>query len=187
MIDPTRPRPTRESLAGLPHDELVLRMKTGVENFDARALHLSDSDLDTSFRPEAGVGRWSCRMLLGHLADAEIVFTHRLRRVVGEDGPVFALWDEDAFIDHHVYGAPEAGPNHTSRHPVGAFVAVIHSQRLWMGQWLATLSENQWQRRAMHPQRGEQTARAILEYNVFHLEHHAWYLNAKVAKLAGVR
>ena len=30
------------------------------------------------------VGRWPIRVLLGHLADAELVFVHRMRRAVGE-------------------------------------------------------------------------------------------------------
>jgi hypothetical protein len=182
MIDPAAPRPTREMLAPLSHAQLITRYALGVENFDARVLKLADSELDTAFRPEANVGRWPCRVLLGHLADAEIAFTHRLRRVVGEEGPVFSTWDEESFLANHLYGTGEAGPNATSRHPVAAFVAVIHSQRRWMSEWLATLSDEQWNRRAMHPQRGEQTTRIILEYCTFHLEHHAWYLNAKVRK-----
>ncbi|HYD01272.1 MAG TPA: DinB family protein, partial [Phycisphaerales bacterium] len=132
-----------------------------------------------AFRPESGVGRWPCRVLLGHLADAEILFSHRVRRVVGEERPMFAVWDEEAFIDSNMYGTPETG----ARYPVGAFVAVIHSQRLWIAQWLSTLTEQQWQRAGMHPERGPQSARRIMEYATWHLEHHAWYLNAKVARL----
>ncbi|MFN7374604.1 MAG: DinB family protein [bacterium] len=184
MIDPAAPRPTRDALATLTHAQLIARYAPGVEAFDPRVLKLSDASLDTAFRPEANIGRWPCRVLLGHLCDAELVFTHRLRRVVGEDNPLFAAWDEEAFIDHALYGCAEPGPNQSAKHPVAAFVAVIHSQRRWMTEWLGTLSDAQWQRKAMHPERGEQTTRVILEYATFHLEHHAWYLNAKVQRLA---
>jgi len=180
MIEPTRARPELSSLERLPHDELVLRFKTGVENFDPRVLQLADSQLDTAFQPESGVGRWPCRVLLGHLADAEMLWNHRARRAVGEERPVFALWDENAFIDANIYGTPETGP----RHPAAAFIAVIHSQRLWMAGWFATLAERQWQRAGMHPERGAITVRRIAELTTWHLEHHAWFLNAKVARLA---
>jgi hypothetical protein len=179
MIDPSRPKPELAPLQNLPHSELVLRFKTGVENLDPRVLKLDDAKLDTAFRPDAGVGRWPCRVLLGHLADAEIVFNHRIRRVVGEERPVFAVWDEQAFIDANIYGTPETGP----RYPAAAFVAVVHSQRLWIAEWIATLTEQQWQRSGMHPERGPQSVRRIVEYSTWHVEHHAWYLNAKLLRL----
>jgi hypothetical protein len=180
MIDPARPKPDLAAFHNLPHAELVLRFKTGVENFDPRVLKLDNAKLDTAFHPDAGVGRWPCRVLLGHLADAEIVFSHRMRRVVGEERPMFAVWDEGAFIDANIYGTPETG----AKYPAAAFVAVVHSQRLWIAEWLATLTEQQWQRSGMHPERGPQSVRRIAEYTTWHLEHHAWYLNAKAAKLA---
>ncbi len=179
-IDCTLPPPSREEFAALSEVELIERFAIGVERFDRRVLELDHAALDTAFRPEAGVGRWPCRVLLGHLADAELVFVHRLRRVVAEDGPLLAVWDEEAFIDHGLYGGPEDGP----RHPIGAFIAAIHTLRQWTAPWLRTLRPAQWTRRAMHPQRGEQTTRVILELTTWHLEHHAWYLNAKVARLA---
>jgi hypothetical protein len=180
MLDYTRAKPELGALQNLPHGELILRFKTGVENYDPRVLSLTDAQLDTAFRPDAGVGRWPCRVLLGHLADAEMLWNHRARRAVGEERPVLALWDENAFVDSNMYGSPETG----ARFPVGAFVAVVHSQRLWMAGWLETLTETQWQRAAMHPERGAISVRRIIELTTWHLEHHAWYLNAKVARLA---
>ena len=38
---------------------------------------------------------------------------------------------------------------------------------------------------AFDPVRGEQTTRVVLTYDTWHLEHHAWYLNAKVERLLG--
>ncbi|MBL8991298.1 MAG: hypothetical protein JNJ48_06935, partial [Phycisphaerae bacterium] len=92
--------PDRVSLVPLTDAALIARYRIGLENFDPRAVRLSDEQLDTAFLPDAGVGRWPCRVLLGHLADAELAFVHRMRRIVGEDGPVFSLWDENTFIDH---------------------------------------------------------------------------------------
>lgn len=181
VIKPTDPPPTRELFSGLDHAALVARYGIGVERFDRRVFELDNSQLDSAFRPESGVGRWPVRVLLGHLADAEVAFVHRLRRVVAEDGPVFALWDENAFIDRGLYGREGRG----EAHPVGASVAVVHTLRRWTTPWLETLEPADWARKAMHPERGEQSTRLILEYATWHVEHHAWFLNAKIQRFLG--
>jgi hypothetical protein len=173
--------PSLEATLAQSPTELLARFRVGVERFDRRVLTLMDSQLDTAFQPEGGVGRWPARVLLGHLADAEVAFVHRMRRCVAEDGPLFSVWDENAFIDSGLYGTPETGP----KFPIGGFIATIHTLRAWTGEWLTTLPESAFQRRAMHPERGEQSLRLILAYDTWHLEHHAWFLNLKVAKFLG--
>lgn len=177
------PAPTpRAAFASLSNSDLVARHRLGVECFDRRVFSLTDAQLDMAFLPDAGVGRWPCRVLLGHVADAEVENVHRMRRTVAEDQPMLAAWDENAFIDAGLYGSDH--PDRPgSRHPIGAFVAVIHTLRQWSSQWLATLPESAWVRKALHPERGEITVRFIAEYNAWHLENHAWFLNRKVARL----
>jgi len=186
-------RPTTlEDLAGLSNDDLVRRFAIGVENFNPRVARLTEAQVDTAFLDAAGVGKWPVRVLLGHLADAEVVFVARMRRLVGEDGPLFEVWDENAYIDRGMYAGSDrpdphgpAAPVVTRPQPVGAFIATIHTLRRWTGEWLASLREDCWIRTAMHPQRGQQTLRTVLEYDVRHLEHHAWYLNRKIDKMLG--
>ncbi len=173
--------PERTEFAPLSNADLIARFKVGVENFDRRVVELPDGQLDTAFRAEAGIGRWPCRVLLGHMADADIVWTHRLRRATGELNPVFALWDENAFIDAGIYGTPETG----AKYPVGAFLASIHTGRQWVSQWLGTLDGAGWARTGLHPDRGSITIRTMVEMTAWHLEHHAWYLNLKVKHLTG--
>src|SRR5690606_14258592 len=90
---------TREEIQRLPDAELLERYAAGIENFDRRVVKLTDEQLDQAWLPEAGVGRWPARVLLGHLADAELVFVHRLRRAVAEENPVLSVWEENAFVD----------------------------------------------------------------------------------------
>ena len=174
--------PAFEEFAALSNADLVKRYAKGVENFDRGVFELRDEQLDTAFLQSAGCGRWPVRVLLGHLADAELSFVHRMRRVVAEDHPVFSSWDENAFIDRGLYGTDRSPPE--KRQPIGAFVATIHTLRKWTGEWLATLDDSEWKRTAMHPQRGEQTLRRVLEYATWHLEHHGWYLKAKMERFA---
>lgn len=155
--------------------ELIAKYRLGVENFDRRVFELGDEQLDRAFLPDAGVGRWPVRVLLGHIADAEVAYTHRLRRAVAEDNPVVNPWDENAFIDSGLYaGASVAG-----------FVATIHTLRRWTAEWLATLTENQMQRKMLHTERGAITVHQVLVYATWHLEHHAEFLRKKLDKMLG--
>lgn len=171
----------RVEFEGLSAGELIARIRVGVDWFDPRVGELSNEQLDRAFLPEAGVGRMPCRVLIGHLADAELLMVHRMRRVASEEGLVIQPWDQNATIDAGFYGDASGGV----RHPIGAFVAVIHTLRQWAGVWLGTLSAGEWERRALHPEYGELTVRRIAEQDAYHLEHHAWYLNRKVRRLLG--
>ncbi|MCC6425297.1 MAG: hypothetical protein IT435_00620 [Phycisphaerales bacterium] len=190
-----KPKPAKDEFLALETHALIHRYRRGIENFDRRIFFLDEQQLDMAFLPDAGVGRWPIRVLVGHLADADIATIHRVRRAVAEEHPVIAAWDEDAFIDAGVYGhASAATPGDgngkpglpSSAFPLAGFVAVIHTLRRWMSEWLMTLRHEQWERVAMHPQRGELSVKKLIAYDAWHLENHAWFLNAKVEKMLGV-
>ena len=174
--------PGVEPFAALPRGALVARYAGGSSQLPSGVLDLDDEALDTFFRPEAGVGLWSCRVLLGHLADAETAYVHRLRRAVAEDGPVVAPWDEDAFIDRGLYGSAGSSPTLKP----GGFVAVVHTLRLWTAEWLASLDDAGWDRKMLHPERGEQTVGDVVVYATYHLERHAWFLRRKLERLGAM-
>lgn len=160
------------------HEDLLVRYLRGVENFDPRVFDLTDAQTDQTFTEDEGAGLWSVRTLLGHLADAELVFTHRIRRIIAEDGPVLALWDHEAFLDSPIYG-PEL------RSPAAGFVAAIHTMRRWTAELLMSLSPEQWERRAMHPEHGEISLLKIVEYATSHVENHAEFLKRKLDVMLG--
>lgn len=170
-------QPSLDAFLAMGVPQLLERYRIGVEHFDRRVFELTDEQLDMAWLPSAGVGRWPCRVLLGHLADAELVFVARMRQMVAEERPTFSVWDENAFIDAGIYNGPARPP--------GAFVAAIHTLRKWHGEWLGTLEPAAFERMALHPVRGPQSMKTVLTYDTWHLEHHAWYLNAKVARLKG--
>jgi hypothetical protein len=179
MLSTSSDQPKLETFLALSPAALVERFSIGVEHFDRRVLELTDEQLDHAFLagstgPDGKpLGGWPCRVLLGHLADAQLAFAHRYRRVVGEERPILQAWDENAFIDSGLY----------AQQPVAAFIAAIHTLRKWLGPWLASLPPAAWQRVGLHTERGEQALQTILTYDTWHLEHHAWYLNRKVERL----
>lgn len=165
--------------------ELLARYRVGVERLDSRAFELSSEDLDRAWGQSAGVGKWPIRVLLGHLADAEVTFVHRMRRVVAEPGSEMGVWDDQAFIDAGLYGvvAMDEGGSAVSP-PIGAAVAVLHTLRQWTGLWLADLPESRWRYAGMHPEHGPMTLKDLLAYATWHVEHHGYFCNMKVARLA---
>ena len=181
-----RPRlgcvPQRHEFGAMTLPELVRRFRRGVENFDRRVFDLSEDQLDQAFLPDAGVGNWPIRVVLGHLADADMVAVHRMRRIVAEDQPILAEWDENAFVDRNLYGV---GQGMAGGGVVGALVAAIHVLRQWGGIWVAGLPDEQLARTGMHPTHGPQSVRDILVYYTWHLEHHAAYINAKIERFLG--
>lgn len=168
---------TVEQLLSLAREELIARYRQGLGSFDRRVVELSDEQMDQAFLPEAGVGRWPVRVLVGHVADAELAYTHRMRRAVAEENPVLSAWDVEAFIDAGLYA--------DGRQPVAGFIAVTHTMRRWTAEWLMTLEPEQFARQALHPERGAETVHQMLALAVWHLEHHARYLNAKICRLLG--
>ncbi len=54
---------------------------------------LSTAQLDLRYAP----GKWSIRLLLHHLADAETVLFDRIRRVLSSENPVIWAFDQDAW------------------------------------------------------------------------------------------
>src|SRR5579863_1652309 len=52
---------------------------------------------DGTLRYKPSPEKWSILEVLGHLADIEIVFAHRFRQMLGDNKPVIAPMDQDAW------------------------------------------------------------------------------------------
>ena len=173
--------PCLEVFEGLEPHAVVERFRAGIQALDPRVLDMTDEQADRWFEADEGVGLWSCRALLTHLMDAELLFTTRLRRILVEDGPVFENWDEHTFLDSRLCRAGED----SLLMPTGALVAALHTLRQTLATVLVQLGPADWDRRAMTPYQGEVAFLQILRYATFHIEHHAAFLNAKVNAVLG--
>jgi hypothetical protein len=56
-------------------------------------------------RPRPGV--WSPLEYGCHVRDVHVLFAERVRRMLGEDGPTFASWDQDATALERGYGSQD--------------------------------------------------------------------------------
>ena len=50
-----------------------------------------------------GPGKWSIHEIVGHLADAEIIFGHRIRQVLADKEPMLAPVDQNLWTEHLGY------------------------------------------------------------------------------------
>ncbi len=179
-IHPGTPTPLSHYLE-LPRETLLNRYSGWAAHVPTRVLELEDEYLDTAFVESAGLGRWPARVLIGHLADCELVYTHRMRRVASEDNPTINGFDTDAMIDAGLYGNQSGGTDK----PIGAYIAVIHTLRTWTAEWLSTLDDQAFERKGLHQEDGPVSIEGLLAKAVWHIEHHAVFLNRKVDHLLG--
>ncbi|MEM7754577.1 MAG: DinB family protein [Planctomycetota bacterium] len=178
--------PDLDEVRSLDRMMLVARLRMGLERIDPRIFEMEPESLDRPWDAADGVGTMSCRALLAHLMDAELVYSYRIRRTLAEDGPVLDNFDEHAFMASPMYGVPKAdGAN--VRVPMGAMAASIHALRQTLGALLYQIDETDWDRRAMHPERGPVTVHELVCTHTWHVYHHAVFLNAKAEKLLGPR
>ncbi|MEM1185677.1 MAG: DinB family protein [Planctomycetota bacterium] len=176
--------PDLDAIRGLDRQTLVGRLRLGVERFDPRVLQLMPEQSDRVWDSAEGVGEWSCRALLAHLMDAELVYGYRIRRTMAEDGPVLENFDEHAFLASPLYGAARPDGSRIAT-PMGAMAASIHALRQTLGAVLYQIEPDEWERRAMHPTSGPVTVHDLVAMHTWHVEHHAAFLNAKAERLLG--
>ena len=105
---------------------------------------------------------WSVSEVLHHLADAEMHQSLRLREMLAVDRPSWSDWDEATYATVLGY----------ETRPAGDAVTLILSVRNVNSRLLAILSPEQWNRTAIHPNRGEVDVAAWVQICHDHLAGH---------------
>lgn len=120
----------------------------------------------------AAGGGWTARQVVHHLADAELTSGVRLRRLLAEDEPVIAAYDENAYAEVLRYAA----------RPVEAALPLIEAVRAATADLLGTLTEEQWARTGTHTEAGAYGVEEWLRVYAAHPYDHA----AQIRAAAGV-
>ena len=107
--------------------------------------------------------KWSIHEIVGHLADAEILFSYRIRQVLADKDPNFSPMDQDAWAQKLGY-LDAAIPELIAQFGVNRF----HNLRLLRRMPLEDLSKS-----GFHPERNRQvTLEEIIQYWVGHGPNH---------------
>lgn len=148
---------------------LIDQYDKGGEKLRQAIAGLSDQDLRAKPIP----GKWSTHEVVVHLADAEVAFADRIRRVLAHDNPPLLGWDENKFFARLNYDAQSATDA----------AQLIDLTRRQLSRVLRTLVDADFARAGEHNERGRQTVQDILKTAVQHLDHHLKFVAEKRAAL----
>ncbi|HZQ27915.1 MAG TPA: DinB family protein [Acidimicrobiales bacterium] len=111
-----------------------------------------------------GPREWSAAQVVGHLADAELVYAVRFRQMIVEDRPHLAAFDEDAWAQRFALLDDEL------KDTVARWRALRDSTL----RLLDSLEDADWRRAGVHAERGElnvrQMAALLADHDRSHLD-----------------
>jgi len=139
--------------------ELLERFRRGPELIAAAMTGAAGAELDYVPAP----GKWSVRQILCHMADADIVAAARFRRVIAEEKPPLAPYDQDAWGRNLDYATRKTVPA----------LEMYRQIRAWTYELLSGLPESAFERNGIHSERGEMTLKEMLGIYARHAEKHA--------------
>jgi hypothetical protein len=114
-------------------------------------------------------GKWSTLEVICHLADFEIVYADRLKRVIAEHQPTLFGGDETVFASRLAYHGRELEEE----------LRLIESCRQSTARILRTLKEADFARIGKHSEAGPLTLLQFLERVTEHIPHHAKFIDEK--------
>lgn len=108
-------------------------------------------------------GEWTASEVVGHLCDAARMWGGRMRFIVFEDEPTFAIFDENAYVTQSGYRYV----------PLATLAAVYRLNCEANVALLRHLAPGMWERAGIHPERGRLTLREIVAVEAEHERQHA--------------
>jgi hypothetical protein len=138
---------------------LIDRFRTGTAAVESALTGITDAELD---RTPAEADSWTARQVAHHLADSEAMAYIRLRRLIAEDDPVIAGYDEPEWARRLHYDRP-----------IASSLAVLAAVRAASLQLLESLTEAEWERAGTHTDSGAYTVDDWLEIYAGHSHDHA--------------
>jgi hypothetical protein len=138
---------------------LIDRYRTGAADVDAALAGITDEELD---KLPAEADAWTARQVAHHLADSEAMAYVRLRRLIAEDEPVIAGYDEPEWARRLHYDRP-----------IASSVAVLAAVRAASLDLLERLTDAEWSRSGTHSDSGAYTVDDWLRIYANHSHEHA--------------
>ena len=163
---PTSPLPA-------PLAELIERYARGADELRRAVTGMTAEQLLARPVP----GRLSTHQVVCHLADAEMLYADRIKRVLAEDRPTLPGLDPDLHVPR--LAIPER--------QVDDELALVDAVRRQLLAILRTLGPAEFAREGIHTEAGPLTVEALLRRVVEHVPHHAKFIAEKRAALAATR
>jgi hypothetical protein len=119
-------------------------------------------------------GKWSTLEVVCHLADFEIVYADRIKRVIAENEPTMFGGNPDDFAARLAYH---------QRNPEEELL-LIELIRKQVALILRTLKPEDFQRRGTHTESGSLTLETLVQRITGHIPHHVRFIEEKRKALA---
>jgi len=134
--------------------ELPNKVKEAIEN-------LNDEQLDTPYRP----GGWTVRQTVHHIADSHFNALIRFKLALTEDTPTIRPYYEDRWAELA-----------DSFLPIESSLKIIEGLHLRWTTLLHSMSEDDFQKKLIHPETGEWTLGKMLGLYAWHGRHHTAHI-----------
>ncbi len=149
---------------GTERENLIGRYRTGTASVEAALAGITDAELD---RLPATPGAWTARQVVHHLADSEAMAFIRLRRLIAEDSPVIAGYDEPEWARRLHYDRP-----------IDTSVAVLRAVRAASLALVERLTDEELGRAGIHTASGPYAVDDWLRIYAGHAHDHADQIRA---------
>lgn len=118
---------------------------------------LNDQQLDTPYRD----GGWTVRQVVHHLADSHLNAYIRTKLMVAEDHPMLKPYNQDDWA---------ALPD--NQLPIEASLQLLQGLHQRWGMLLESLTDEEWERTAFHPENGVMSLHDIAQNYAIHGRNH---------------
>jgi len=141
---------------------LVEQLALAPGELRAAVTDLTAEQLDTLYRP----GGWTVRQVVHHLADAQMNWYVRTKLTLTEDQRIIKPYDE----------ARWAEISEARRGPIEPSLLLLDALYQRWTALFRSLTEEQWARTMVHPERGVLTLDDRLPMHVWHGRHHTAHI-----------
>ena len=151
------------------HDSLIHDYLTGPQLVRDAVAGMTPQHLHARPQP----GKWSTHEVVCHLADTEMLYADRIKRVLAENEPTLFGMDPDVHVPR--LARPERVVQEELR--------LIELVRAQIGHILESLSPADFERIGHHSEAGPLTLQTLLERVTNHIPHHVRFIREKRAAL----
>ena len=149
-------RPAAVAAADRP--ELIATLAAAPERYRAAVAGLTDSQLDTPYRPDG----WTVRQVIHHIPDSHMNSYLRMKFAATETDPVIKAYDEAVWANLRDAKAMPVEPSLQ-------LISGLHAR--WV-EFLRSLGESDWARAFVHPEHGRMQIDTALALYAWHSKHH---------------
>jgi DinB superfamily len=146
------------------HQEWIAEIATAPSKYRAAVAGLNERQLDTPYRE----GGWTVRQLIHHVPDSHMNAYIRFKLALTEEEPTIKPYDEGAW----------ARLSDTRGTPVEVSLATLENLHTRWVTLLKGMTEEEYQRKLRHPERGLVTLENNLALYAWHSKHHAAHITS---------